>query len=59
MIALTIPTGPEWEALVRGALAELLAVENWEESPGGYTADQTIDEFAGPLLDTMAWEDCP
>lgn len=57
-IALTIPRGDEWEAIVRGALAPLLVPGNYEQF-GSYTPEETAAEFQDAFQETMQWEDCP
>lgn len=57
-IALVVPTGLEWEALVRGALATLLVEENWQEY-GAISVEDTLQYFLDTLLVTMTeWADC-
>lgn len=55
--ALLIPTGEEWESIVRGALYNLTLPENFE-SLGGLTAEQTVAVFEA-LFDAWLMEDCP
>lgn len=58
-IVLIVPSGAEWEAIVRGALAPLLEAANFEPF-GSYTADDTAKEFLDTIGATLAgWEEVP
>lgn len=53
-ILLIVPDDEQCEAIVRGALAELLNPANYEQI-SGITPEETVDLFAGPILDTLDW----
>jgi hypothetical protein len=57
-IALEIPTGEEWEAILRGAFAELMLSYNWEEREGGQTADQCVEAFQVSWDSVDYYTDC-
>jgi len=57
-IALTVPSGEEWETIVRGALAALGEVENFELY-GAVTPEEAAQTFRDALVITFQWEPCP
>lgn len=52
-LVLTVPSGDEWEALARGALALLLLAANYEQH-GAISPDDCAAYFADALLTTFA-----
>jgi hypothetical protein len=53
-VTLILPSGAEWEALARGALALLLLPENFEQADAAdYTPEDAAYEFTQWLLDTF------
>jgi len=58
-IALTIPSGDEWEAIIRGAIVPLFDSENYEQH-GVWTPEETAELMLQLITDSLtAWEDCP
>jgi len=58
VIALAVPEGDEWGAIIRGALSPLFDPEFFEEI-GGLTADETAAYFRDALLPSLsAYEEC-
>lgn len=57
-IILTVPSGDEWEAIARGALASLLFPSSYEEH-GAFTPEETAAVFEAAFVATMQWEDAP
>jgi hypothetical protein len=58
-IALTIPTGEGWEAILRGALAPLFDPASFEQF-GTLTPEETAAAFQATMIDSWsALEDCP
>lgn len=53
-ILLIVPDDPEFEAIIRGALVELMFPENYE-SHGGLTVDETLDAMIPAVLTTLDW----
>lgn len=51
------PTGEEFESALRGAIAPLAHVWNWEQS-GALTPEETADYFADANIETMKWRRC-
>jgi hypothetical protein len=58
VIALTVPKGDEWEAIVRGALVPLIVPWSFEEH-GSFTPEETAAIFQDAIQETLDWEDCP
>lgn len=58
VIALTVPAGDEWEAIVRGALAPLMFPYNYEQH-GSYTPEETAAIMQEAMQETFMWEECP
>jgi len=55
---LTIPQGPEWEAIVRGALLPLCDPANFELA-GSYSPEDTAAIFSDQILTTLEeWAEC-
>lgn len=57
-IKITVPTGMEWEAIVRGALASLFNPANFEQF-GQITPEDTAQIFMEAGFQWLIWEDCP
>ena len=58
IIALAVPEGEEWGAIVRGALCPLFDPDNFEQLDG-LTADETAAYFRDALLASLAaYEEC-
>ena len=58
-IALTIPEGEEWEAIIRGALVPLFDSANYEES-GVWTPEETASLMEQIMIASFnLWEPCP
>ena len=57
-VTLFLPSGIEWEALARGALALLLTAHNFEQAIGSsITPEDAADEFTDYILYTFEqWE---
>jgi microcystin-dependent protein len=56
-LRLVIPSGDEWEAIIRGALAPLLRSENFEYY-GSYLPEETAQVFRDYAGQWMQWERC-
>lgn len=54
---LSFPDSIEWRALINGALSTLLTPENWQETDGGLSIEDTIAVLAEIFLTTS--ENCP
>jgi microcystin-dependent protein len=54
---LVVPSGDEWEALARGALASLLDFVNWEQW-GDVPIEDCLDYWNTALFDTYRWRRC-
>jgi microcystin-dependent protein len=54
---LIVPSGDEWEALARGALASLLDFVNWEQW-GNVPIEDCLDYWNTALFDTYRWRRC-
>jgi hypothetical protein len=57
-IALTIPKGDEWEAIVRGALVPLMFPSSYELF-GAITPEEAATAFQEAFQETFQWTDCP
>jgi hypothetical protein len=53
-ILLIVPDDPEFEAIIRGALLDLMNPENYEQH-GALTPEQTADLMTPAMLTTLDW----
>lgn len=51
-VVLTLPDDLDFEAIIRGALALLLFPENYEQSPGGLTPEETVEIMTPAIFAT-------
>jgi len=56
-ICISVPSGEEWGALARGALAALFDCRNFEQY-GSVTPEEAAQAFVDVSLDMMRWEVC-
>jgi microcystin-dependent protein len=54
---LFVPSGMEWEALVRGALASLLDFTKWQAF-GSVSVEDTLAYFNEAIFQTFKWRSC-
>lgn len=58
VIALAVPEGDDWGAIVRGALSPLFDPANFQQITG-LTPEETADYFTDALLASLAaYEEC-
>lgn len=56
-IRLLVPSGEEWETIIRGALVPLFDSVNFEQY-GSYTPEETAEVFLSCMAQWMKWEGC-
>jgi hypothetical protein len=52
-VVLTVPDSEDFEAIIRGALTLLLMASNYEQSPGGLTPEETVEELLPAIMQTF------